>query len=84
MAANVKTKFSRNELLIHQTDPEYILDDASEYVECSLCRARGWRDELVHERECLLADDTIGSVQLIGIRAIPDVLEWCKGSGRAT
>lgn len=71
----VKLKFKRDELLILQTD----LSRIGEYVECALCRARGWKNELVHEPACLLRDDTIESVVLIGIRR---VCTRCSGSGK--
>ncbi len=80
MDSIAKTKFSRDELLTVQT--EYAAVGDGEYVECSLCQARGWRDEVVHAGDCLLRDDAIVSVQLIGILDPAKVCVKCYGAGR--
>lgn len=57
-----KTKFNREDLLIKDDYYNYV--DGGDYVECCLCQARGWRDEIVHEKDCLLADDAVESVSM--------------------
>lgn len=59
-----KTKFSRDELLI--ADRWYAC--FGKYVECCLCRARGWKDEIVHEPDCVLRDDAVESIEVVGVQ----------------
>lgn len=81
MDADAKTKFTRDELLTLQAKSDFV-DGSWEYVECRLCSALGWKHELVHEASCLLADDAIVSVQLIGILDPALICTKCCGGGR--
>ncbi len=76
-----KTKFSRDELLKTQSHFDVPATDG-EYVECCLCRARGWKDEIVHAGDCLLRDDAIVSVVLVGILDPALICTKCYGAGR--
>lgn len=79
-----KLTFTCDDLLILSDDPVYedLADDGrGEYVQCALCKARGWKDELTHAKICPLHSDLVASVT-VTLNLDPEkICPKCKGLG---